>query len=482
MKKINLLISGLMILVLSFSVFAQSLDRTKPPQLPAPQKLNLPAIEHFTLSNGLKVVLMEKHQVPLMQLDLIIKMGSVNDPADKVGLANLTMDMLDEGAAGKTSLQLADEIDFLGARISTSAGIHTSGIYLHSPLSKFDDALKIMDDIVLKPDFPQKELDRKKKDRITSLMQAHDQPTAIASVAFNKILFGKDHPYGRMTDEKTIKSFTEGALKDFYNKYFVSNNAYIVAVGDIKKEELKKKLELAFGKWQKGSVKEEKVSEPVQVKERTVYLIDKPGAAQSVISIGRIGAARLSPDYDPIVVMNTLLGGSFTSRLNQNLREKHGYTYGASSRFLFRHVPGSFIASSSVQTEVTDKALAEFFNELNGIRVPLTNDDLNRAKNLVALSYPDNFQSVAEIASQLEEMTEFNLPENYFGSYVSKILTLNGSEVNAAAKKYIVPEQMIVVVVGDRSKVEEGIKKLNLGELKNLSIEDVLGKVPEAAK
>ncbi len=465
-----------------FSLYAQSPDRTKPPQLPTPQKLNLPTVQQFSLSNGLKVVLMEKHEVPLIQLNIITKTGSVNDPENKTGLAGLTMNMLTEGAAGKTSLELADAIDFLGARISANAGAHSSGVYLHTPLSKFDEALKIMSDILLRPDFPQKELDRKKKDRLTSLMQMHDQPTAIASVAFNKILFGKDHPYGKVTSESEINGFTVNDMKNFYKKYSTANNSFVIVVGDIKKDELKKKLEKSFGKWQKGNVKEDKINEPVQVASRIVYLIDKPGAAQSVISIGRIGTTRMTPDYNAIVVMNTLLGGSFTSRLNQNLREKHGYTYGASSRFMFRPSPGSFIASSSVQTEVTDKALTEFFNELNGIREPLTDADLNRAKNLVALSYPGNFQSVAEIAGELEEMVLYNLPSNYFGEFVSTILKINGSEANNTAKKYIVPDQMIVVVVGDKAKIEEGIKKLNLGELKNLSIEDVLGKVPQLSK
>lgn len=483
MKKIFLYSINLIIIsAFCFSLYAQTPDRTKPPQLSAPKKMVLPAIQQFTLSNGLKVVLMEKHVVPLIQLNIIVKTGSVNDPENKTSLAGLTLNMLTEGAAGKTSLELADAIDFLGARISANAFVHSATISLHTPLSKFDDALKIMSDIILRPDFPQKELDRKKKDRLTSLMQAHDQPTAIASAAFNQILFGKEHPYGRMTTEKEIKSFSTADMKNFYEKYFVANNAVVIAVGDIKKEDLKKKLEAAFGKWQKGNVKEIKVKEPTQIAKRIVYLIDKPGAAQSVINIGRIGAARLTNDYNSIVVMNTLLGGSFTSRLNQNLREKNGYTYGASSRFLFRPVPGSFIAASSVQTEVTDKALTEFFNELNGIREPLTDADLNRAKNLVALGYPGNFQSVSEIAGQLEEMVLYNLPRNYFGEFVSKILSLNGNEVNVAAKKYIVPDQMIVVVVGDKAKIEEGIKKLNLGELRNLTIDDVLGEVPKLDK
>lgn len=468
------------LMVLTFTqTFAQEVDRTKPPVLQAPKSLQLPTVQKFVLSNGLQVVLMEKHQVPLVQLNLSIKAGSVNDPADKVGVASLTFDMLDEGAAGKTSLELADAIDFLGATIRTGAGAHSSFVMLHTPLSKFDDALKIMGDIVLRPDFLQKELDRKKKDRLTSLMQMHDQPTAIAGIAFNKILFGKDHPYGRIAEESTIKNYKVEDLKSYYKKHFVSNNAYIIAVGAIKADELKKKLEAVLGKWKKGDFKEEKVKEADQVSNRVVYLIDKPGSAQSVISIGRIGASRLTPEYNALVVMNTILGGSFTSRLNNNLREVHGYTYGASSRFVFRPVPGSFTASSSVQTEVTDKALVEFFKELNGIRETIPADELNRGKNLVALSYPGNFQTVAEVAGQIDEMVQYNLPENYFSNFVDNILKVTNADVTSAAGKFVVPEKMIVVVVGDKAKIEEGTKALNLGEIKNLSIEDVLGAVPK---
>jgi zinc protease len=476
-KKIIVLLA-LLVTVSSAILFAQDVDRTKPPQLPAPKALTVPPIQQFNLSNGLKVVLMEKHEVPLIQLNVIIKVGSVNDPADKIGLTNLTLDLIDEGAAGKTSLELADAIDFLGAKIQTVAGTHTSGVYLHTPLSKFDESLKLMSDIVLHPDFPGIELDRKKKDRLTSLMQMHDQPTAIASAAFNSILFGREHPYGRMTNETTIKGFAVNDLKNIYKKYFVANNSYIVVVGDIKAGELKSKLESAFGKWQTGDVKEEKIPAPLQVSKRVVYLVDKPGAAQSVINIGRIGAVRLTPDYNPLIVMNTLLGGSFTSRLNNNLREVHGYTYGASSRFMFRPVPGSFVAASSVQTEVTDKALTEFFKELNAIREPISAEEISRGKNLVALSYPGNFQTVADIASQIEEIINYNLSPDYFNKYVTSIFNVKGEEVGSVAKKYVVPDQMIVIVVGDKAKVEEGIKALNLGEIKNLSIEDVLGKVP----
>lgn len=481
MKK-RILFLAVTIILISFpgsSLFAQKVDRSAPPKLPAISKLNLAPIQKFQLSNGVKVVLMEKHEVPLMQLNVMVRAGNVNDPENKVGLASLTLDMMDEGAAGKNSLELSDAIDFLGVRISTNSGVNYSQASLHSPLSKFNDALKILADIVLRPDFPAKELERKKKDRLTSLMQMHDQPIAIAGAAFNQIIFGKEHPYGRMTNETAIKGFTVDDLKNFYNKYFKASNAVIVAVGDIKKDVLKEELEKAFGKWQKGEVKDQKVADAPQVVNRVVYIIDKPGAAQSVISIGRIGTSRSTPDYFPITIMNTILGGSFSSRLNQNLREKNGYTYGARSGFAFRESAGSFSAVSSVQTEVTDKALTEFFNELNGISQPIPAEDISRGKNYVALGYPGNFQAVQEIAGELSEMVQFNLPESYFDDYVSNMLNVSGDEVQRVAKKYIVTDQMAIIVVGDRAKIEDGIKKLNLGEVLNLTVEDVLGKVPK---
>ncbi len=480
MKILNKILLLISFIYISFTSNAQEVDRTKPPVLPPPKSLKLPQLVRFELLNGLKVILMEKHNVPLIQLNVIIKAGTVDDPQQKEGLANITFDMIDEGNAGKTSLEIADEIDFLGAKIVTKAGQHFSGIYLHAPVSKFDDALKIMGDIILKPDFPEVELKRKKKEYLNTISQWHDQPTTIANIAFNKLLFSDNHPYGKPSigNENSIKNFSIDDLKQFYSKYFKANNAFIIAVGDIKKNELKNKLEKIFGNWRKGEIKETKIPEPKQVEKRIVYLIDKPNSAQSVIYIGRVGAKRLTDDYNSIIVMNTILGGSFTSRLNNNLREEHGYTYGAGSRFIFRPVAGSFVAYSSVQTEVTDKALTEFFKELNGIREPIPNDELNRAKNLVALSYPQNFQSVEEIALQIEELIEYDLPDNFFNEYVKNMLNVKSEEVNTAAKKYIVPEEMIVVVLGDKSKIENGIKELNLGELKNLKVEDILGKVP----
>jgi zinc protease len=221
------------------------------------------------------------------------------------------------------------------------------------------------------------------------------------------------------------------------------------------------------------------VKAPDQVKKRIVYLIDKPAAPQTVISIGRVGVQRLTEDYFPISVMNTILGGSFSSRLNQNLREEHGYTYGAFSSFQFRPLPGPFVTQASVQTEITDSALIQFFKELNGIREEIPDAELSRAKNYLALGYPANFQTVGDIANQISEIIQYSLPESYFNEYIPSVKAVTLAQTQEAADEYIIPDQMIVVIVGDKAKIEEGIRKLNLGEIKNFTIKDVLGEMPK---
>ena len=481
-RKITILFFTILFQILFISISpGQAVDRSEPPQLGPPPTLNLPPIQKFQLANGLPVVLMEKHQVPLVQINVVVKAGRVNDPVDQTGLASLTMDMLDEGAGKRDALALADAIDYLGARISTSAGYHASRISLHTPLNKLDSALVLLRDIVLDPTFPEQELERLRKERLTTLMQWHDQPNTIASILTNRALYGENHPYGETSigTEKSIRSFTVENLKDFYHTNFLPNNSAILVVGDVKPDEIVQKLENAFGQWKSGKVVPVKLPKVEQVQTRKILLVDKPGAAQSVISIGRIGLPRETKDYYAALVMNTILGGSFTSRLNQNLRETHGYTYGAGSYFMFLTDPGPFIARSSVQTEVTDKALQEFMKELNDIRSPVTEEELARAKNYISLRYPRNFETVDEIADQLEDLIIYHLSDDYFNKYISNIMAVSGEQVQQTADKYIVPGQVDIIIVGDREKIEPGLRNMNLGPIDFYTVEDVLGQVPD---
>jgi zinc protease len=473
------IVIALMLMTCSISR-GQQPDRSKPPEIGPPPSLKLPAIQHLKLSNGLPIVLMEKHQVPLVQMELLVKTGSAEDPKDESGLASMTAAMMEEGAGKRNALELADAIDYLGADISAYAGQHTTEVVVHTPLSKLDSALALFGDIALRPTFPSEELERNRKERLTTLQQWHDEPRAIASIIFGRTLYGTSFPYGIPTigNEKSIRGMTVSELKKFHDKYFHPNNATLVVVGDVTAKSILPKLEKTFGEWKKGKVQQPSFPQPEQVQQRGIYIVDKPGAAQSEIRIGRIGVPRVTEDYFPIIVMNTILGGSFTSRLNQNLRETHGYTYGAGSVFDFRMLPGPFIAYAGVQTAVTDSSLIEFMKELNGILQPIPDNEVTRAKNYLAFRYPENFETVERIAGQLADLVTYDLPDDYFNNYTKNVMAVTQADVERVAKKYIDPNTMDIIIVGDEKEIGPKIAALNLGPIHNLTVDEVLGPAP----
>lgn len=474
---------AVLLVISQWSLGVAQVDRGKPPELGPPPSLTLPAIQHLKLSNGLRVVLMEKHQVPLVQVNLLVNAGTAMDPAGQRGLASMTAAMMQEGAGNRDALAFADAVDFLGANISVSAGMHTTTLSLFTPLSKLDSALTLLADAAVRPRFPAEELERNRIERLTMLLQWHDEPRVVGATLFSNVLFGRDHPYGppTMGNESSIRGFGVADLKKFHTTHFHPGNATLIVVGDVTAKSILPKLNALFGKWKAGKTARSSWPPAKQVEARKLYLVDKPGAAQSVIRIGRIGVTRTTEDYYPIVVMNTILGGSFTSRLNSNLREEHGYSYGAGSRFTFLPLPGSFLASSDVQTDVTDKALTEFMKELTNIP-NITDDELTRAKNYVALSYPSDFQSVGDIAGRLADLVIYNLPDSYFNNYTKNILAVTKDDVVRVAKKYVDPDKIAIIVVGDMSKVEAGIRALNLGPVEKMTIEEVLGSKPVLGK
>ncbi len=461
----------------SITATVASPDRTNPPKLGEPKKLDLPLIQTSSLSNGIPVYLMEKHNVPIVQVILQVNSGNLNDPDNRVGLASFTASMLDEGAGEMNALELADAVDFLGANLVTGSGRYTTTVSLNVPTRKLEEAMPLIADVALRPLFPEKELNRLKARSLTSLLQERDSPNAIARAAYSKVIYG-DHPFGRRTDESSIKSTSVADLQTFHAKHFVASNAKFIVVGDIEMSTAKKHLESHFNDWTSGKVLEMKVSDVQQVQGRNLYLVDKPGAVQSVIIVTRMAVSRYSEDFYPITVMNTILGGSFTSRLNWNLRETNGYAYGAGSRFSMGKYKGPFSASASVQTDATDKAIREFMNELNAIRDGISEEEIVRARNYVALGYPSRFETIGDYANQLASLINLELPFSTFNEYTSGILSVSVDEAVSSAKKYIDPENLSIVIVGDREKVEDGIKTLGLGKVTLWTIDDVLGPTP----
>lgn len=461
----------------------QAPDRTRPPQPGPPPALNLPSIQKRQLSNGMPVWIVELHEVPVAQVNLVVLSGSADDPPRRFGIANMMASMLEEGAGSRSALEIADAADYLGADLSTGSGTDSTVVRLHVPVARLGDALPIMADIALRPTFPKDELDRLRQQRLTSILQARDDSPTISSVAFSRALYGTQHRYGtpQFGTAETIETFETEDLRAFYTATFRPANAALVAVGDVTAEKLMPMLESSFGAW-KGSgaaaATAQKLPAVDQPKAREVIVIDKPGAPQSQIRIGWIGVPRATPDYFPVQVMNTLLGGSFNSRLNLNLREKHGYTYGAFSSFDMRVGAGPFAASAGVQTDKTADALKEFFTELDAILKPAPADELSRAKNYVALRYPSAFETTGDISRRLEDAIIFKLPEDYFSKYVQAIQAVTAADVQRVAQKYIQPGRFIVVVVGDKAAIEPGIRALNLGNVRAMTIDEVFGPKP----
>ena len=453
-------------------------DRAAPPQLGPPPALNLPPIQKRTLSNGVPVWIVEQHEVPLVQVNLVVDAGSGDDPAGRFGLASLTAAMLDEGAGSRTALQLADDIEFLGAVLTTSSSFDASGVRLNVPRARLEDAVPIMADVALRPTFPGEELERLRKERLTALLQAKDDPASVGPLAFSRILYGPTHRYGTsaLGTETTLQAFTTADLNAFHSSTYQPGNATLVVAGDVTADAVVPLLEKHFGSW-RGAAAAPRTAVPVAPQPATsqIYIVDMPGAEQSVIRIGWVGVSRSSTDYFPLQVLNTVLGGSFTSRLNQNLRETHGYAYGASSGFDMRLSAGPFSARANVQTDKTADALREFFNELNAIARPVPEAELEKAKNFVALGFPSQFETIGDLSAQIEELIVYELPETYFEQYVPNIRAVTAADVQKAAETYIQPDRFAIVVVGDRKVIEAGIRALKLAPVRVMTVEEAIG-------
>ena len=470
-------LAGLVLVAASVTLAAQQPDRKQPPPLGPAPALKLPAIQKQLLSNGLAVWIVEHHEVPLAQINLIVRSGSAADPIGKYGVGSLTAAMLDEGAGTRSSLDLADAIEFLGANLSTASSFDASSVRMSVPVSKLAEALPLMSDVALRPSFPVSELDRLRKERLTGLLQARDNAGALIQLAFPRIVFGPTHRYGTSANglPATIEALTVDDLKTFYRSHFRPDNATLLVVGDLAPATALPMLEKAFGNWKADGMAPLVADVPnaPQLTKRQVYLVDKPDAAQSQIRIGWVGVSRSTPDYAVLEVLNTVLGGSFTSRLNQNLREKNGYAYGASSGFDMRLSAGPFLASAGVQTDKTADALKEFFNELNGILTPVPPDELAKARNYVALGFPGEFETTGDMARKLEELVIYNLPDTTFSDFVPSVTAVTAADLQRAAAHFIQPERMAVVVVGDLKVIEGPIRALNLGPITRVPVDSL---------
>ncbi|MEP7324303.1 MAG: pitrilysin family protein, partial [Gemmatimonadota bacterium] len=415
---------------------AQGFDRTKPPALRAPARLKLPPIHSEQLPNGMKLYVIEMHEVPLVQYGLAFSGGARFDQQSP-GMTSFTANMLDEGAGTRDAIGIASEAEFLGARLSTGSDWDGSYISLKTPKRTMGQALDLMADVVMRPTFNQSEVARQRDLRLAGILQQRDQPNTMAALAFNSLLYPAGHPYHQPLggDSITTSGLDSTKVRAFYQAHYGPGNATMVIAGDVTLTEARAAVMQRFGNWRAPAAAAAPVTSTTAVdRATTVFLVDKPGAAQSVITIGRPGVERSNPDYAAIEVMNTLLGGSFSSRLNQNLRETRGYTYGAGSGFAYRLAPGPFAARAAVRTDVTDSSLIEFFAEFRRIRdTAVSAVELERAKSYLALGLAAEFETTSQMAGEIADLVHFGLPMTYYDDYVNKVMAVTIADVQRVA-------------------------------------------------
>lgn len=479
--------AAIVALLAASPAFAQAPDRSTPPVPGPPPPLHLPETSRLKLSNGIPVLFVARHKAPLVQVVVVLRGGASSDPAGRSGLASLTAEILERGAGNRSALEISDLADFLGADLSAGVDWDTTNVGVNVPIARLPEALGLLADLVRNPTFPSDEVERVRQETLTEMLQWRDDPAELAKSAVPQALYGS-HPYGRRVDGDpgSIRGMTRDEIRRFHASRYVPAAATIIAVGDVEASTLIPLLERAFGSWSAaaaGAVPGPPPPAP-QIRERRVVLVNKPGAPQTQIWIARIGPARPKADYFPILVANTILGGSFSARLNHNLRETKGYTYGAFSHFDWRLSTGPFIAQAAVQTDKTGPALVEFFKELEAIRQEIPPDELRRGKSYTALRFPAEFESDSQVAGHIREQSVYGLPDDFFNTYVARIEAVTAADARRAAQEWIDPRACVVVLVGDRAKIEKEVRALSLGPIVFRSVDDVLGPVakPPAGK
>jgi zinc protease len=449
--------------------------RNEMPKAGQARPLQLATPAEATLSNGLTLILSERRGLPIVAANLVLKTGSDANPLDKPGLANFAAAMLDEGTATRNALQIADEVAQLGASLAISSSMDATTLSARSLTKNFSSTLDLLSDVTLRPSFPAEEIERQRASRLAGLIQQRDNPGQVAAQVTVAALYGPKHPYGytETGTEASVKGISRADMEAFWKQNFVPNNAALVVAGDISMTELRALAEKAFGAWQRGTPVKPALGNPTTTPARVV-IVDKPGSPQTQVRVASIGAPRSSPDFRPMQVMNLALGGLFSSRINMNLREEHGYTYGASSQFSFRRAAGPFQIASGIRTDVTGPAVDEIFKEVRGmVEKPISADELQKAKDSLANSLPGAFESSANAVANFSNVFIYDLGLDYYTRYAEQVNAVTTDQTLAVSKKYLVPGNMVVVAVGDRSKIEPELKKLNLG---TIEIRDTEGK------
>src|ERR1044072_5186737 len=474
-RKALALAAALVISIANIAAIAQTLDRTKvPPPGPTPV-LRVPTWTKTQLANGATLIVSERHNLPLVSFTITFVGGSNQfEPAGKRRGAALTVSMMSEGTTTKSGDQISDALQMLGTNIGAGIGGEDGSVSFVSTAKNFEPTLALLSDMMLNSTFPAEALERLRGRTLVNLTQAKDQPTVIGSQVFAKILYGDAHPYGQRTTETSVKAITRDDVAAFQKAYFEPGRAIITVVGDTAALKAKAAIEKGLAAWAKSGEKPSfDYPKLPELQPAKIYLVDKPGASQSVFNIGLPGPPRNTPDYFALQVLNTILGGQFQSRLNANIREQKGYSYGVRSSFGYGKGPGAFNAGGAIFTAKTDAALIEFMKELKGIVGERTIDDEKHktAQESLIQGLPQRFGSVSAISNAITSLVVLGLPDDFYQTYAKNVSAVTKEDLQRVAKQYIDLNHLAIVIVGDRSHVEGPLKATGIAPITYIDLE-----------
>ena len=452
-----------------------TLDRSKQPPIGKMPELRVPTWTKAKLSNGAELIVSEKHDLPLVSFSITFLGGADQfETAERRGVGSLTAAMMSEGTRTRTGDDLSNALQLLGTNVSVGLGSESGSISFVSTTDKFAATLDILADMLLHSTFPAEALERLRAQRLVALEQAKAQPGAIASRVFPRVLYGDAHPLGQSTTEQSVKAITRADVVDFHQRYFKPGRALVTVVGDVTPAAVRPVIEKGLAAWAAGGERPAFTFPPLpSAKPTTIYLVDKPGSAQSTFAIGLPGPPRTTPDYYALQVMNTILGGMFQARLNANIREEKGYSYGVSSGFGFGKGPNPFRTGGDIVGDKTDAALGEFMKELRGIlgARPVTEEELTTAKESLVQRLPGTFASVGAINGALTNLWVQSLPDNYYQQYTKSVMAITADDVVRVAKKYLDLDHLAIVIVGDRKAIEEPLRATKIAPISHLNID-----------
>ena len=455
---------------------ASTLDRNIQPTPGAAPVLRVPKWTRTVLSNGAELIVSEKHELPLVAVNIAFVGGAANfEPSDKVGVAGFTAQLLSEGTASKTGDQLSDAQQLLGTTIGATIGLESGSIRFTALKEKLDPALALVAEMLLTPSFPNDAIERQRARRLVNLAQSKDQPNTIASNVFLKVLYGDLHPYGRVVmKEQEVRGITRDDVIAFHKAYFRPGRAVITVTGDVTAAAAKASVEKALARWTAGGDRPSfSYPAPPPSVSRTIYLVDKPKAAQSVFALGVTGPNRQSADYYAIEVMNNILGVLFQSRLNHNIREVKGYSYGVFSNFAYGRGPGAFRAGGGIVSAKSDSALIEFMKELRGVQggVPFTDDEIKQGKESLTMGLASRFSSVNATGGSIGSIYTQGLSETLFQDYARNINAVTSADLVRVARKYVDVDHLNIVIVGDRATIEAPLRATGIAPIVLLNVD-----------